>query len=58
MTLAMQLDLTLKFLKNLLKTLKYSQDLGSIFPLLLPVGGWVGGMSETGNKANLSLSLS
>ena len=32
--------------------------LGCIFLLLLLLAGWMGGLSETGNKANLSLSLS
>ena len=40
------------------ETLKYWQGLGCIFPLLLWVGGWLGGLSVTGNKANLNLSLS
>ena len=43
---------------SFLKALKYWQDLGYIFLLLLWVARWVVGLSETGSKANLSLSLS
>ena len=54
----MQLELSLQFSKADFKDFKYSEGFNCIFPLLLRVGGWVGGLSETGNKANFSFSLS
>ena len=51
MTVVMQLELILKYFKTAIKLFKVFTGLGLYHQLLLRVGGWVGGVSETGNKA-------
>ena len=61
MTVVMQLELILKYFKTAFKDFKVFTGLGLhhiTTSMGGQVGGWVGGLSETGNKANLSLSLS
>ena len=53
----MQLELILKYFKTAFKDFKVFTGLGVHLPTT-STGGWVVGLSKTGNKANLSLSLS
>ena len=57
MTVVMQLELILKYFKTALKDFKVFTGLG-LHHLTTSMGGRVGGVSESGNKANLSLGLS
>ena len=50
MTVGMQLELILKYIKTDFKEFKVFTGLG-VHHLTTFTGGWVGGLSETGNKA-------
>ena len=56
MTVVMQLELSPKYFKPVFKDFKVFTGLG-LYHLTTSTGGQVGGLSETGNKAQLQLKL-